>query len=119
MQVEEIKEIFEREHSWHLQYEGHCHDCGKEVTVTIDMEEDGRVIIAGGALYNPLILATAGRPQREVIFLKCNECFRKDDVLHNYQDTETYSRVVGFLRPISSWNPGKKEEWTLRKNYVI
>lgn len=32
---------------------------------------------------------------------------------------EVYSRVVGYLRPVGSWNRGKKEEFTLRKNYDV
>ena len=31
---------------------------------------------------------------------------------------EVYSRVVGYLRPVQSWNNGKKEEFKLRKNYT-
>jgi len=31
------------------------------------------------------------------------------------QKCEVYSRVVGYLSPISSWNKGKKEEWKDRK----
>lgn len=30
---------------------------------------------------------------------------------------EVYSRVVGYLRPVSLWNEGKKEEYKIRKNY--
>lgn len=30
---------------------------------------------------------------------------------------EVYSRVVGFLTPVSHWNPGKKEEFKERKTY--
>ena len=30
---------------------------------------------------------------------------------------EIYSRVVGFLRPTSHWNPGKKAEFVLREHY--
>jgi anaerobic ribonucleoside-triphosphate reductase len=33
------------------------------------------------------------------------------------QKCEVYSRVVGYLRPISLWNDGKKEEFKVRKNY--
>jgi ribonucleoside-triphosphate reductase len=33
-------------------------------------------------------------------------------------DTEVYSRVVGYLRPISQWNKGKKSEFNMRKNFV-
>lgn len=32
---------------------------------------------------------------------------------------EVYSRVVGYLRPVGSWNKGKKEEFALRKNYDV
>lgn len=31
--------------------------------------------------------------------------------------TETFSRVVGYYRPIQNWNEGKKEEFTDRKTY--
>ena len=31
--------------------------------------------------------------------------------------TEVYSRVVGYLRPVQSWNAGKKEEFKMRKNF--
>jgi anaerobic ribonucleoside-triphosphate reductase len=30
---------------------------------------------------------------------------------------EVYSRVVGYLRPVTLWNEGKKEEFKIRKHY--
>lgn len=33
------------------------------------------------------------------------------------QKCEIYSRVVGFLTPVSQWNTGKKEEFKDRKTY--
>ena len=33
--------------------------------------------------------------------------------------TEVYSRVVGYLRPITSWNAGKKQELRERVNYLV
>jgi anaerobic ribonucleoside-triphosphate reductase len=30
---------------------------------------------------------------------------------------EVYSRVVGYLRPVSLWNDGKREEFKIRKTY--
>jgi len=33
------------------------------------------------------------------------------------QKCEVYSRVVGYLSPISEWNDGKQEEFKDRKNY--
>ncbi len=33
--------------------------------------------------------------------------------------TEVYSRVAGYYRPIQLWNKGKREEFRLRKTYVV
>ncbi len=35
------------------------------------------------------------------------------------QECEIYSRVVGYLRPVKQWNKGKKEEFSLRKEFVF
>lgn len=32
-------------------------------------------------------------------------------------ECEVYSRVVGFLTPVSHWNKGKKEEWKDRVTF--
>lgn len=34
-------------------------------------------------------------------------------------ECEVYSRVVGYLRPVSQWNKGKKEEFKLRKTFKV
>ncbi len=34
-------------------------------------------------------------------------------------DTEIYSRVVGYLRPVKQWNNGKQAEFSLRKMYKV
>ena len=34
-------------------------------------------------------------------------------------DTEIWSRVVGFIRPVGNFHLGKKQEYTDRKKYVI
>lgn len=33
------------------------------------------------------------------------------------QETEIYSRVVGYLRPVKQWNNGKRAEFNLRKTF--
>ncbi len=33
--------------------------------------------------------------------------------------TEVYSRVVGYYRPVSTWNNGKQEEFKQRKTYTV
>lgn len=35
------------------------------------------------------------------------------------QEAEVWSRVVGYLRPVQNFNKGKKEEYMLRKKFVI
>ncbi len=41
---------------------------------------------------------------------ECPECGRP---------AEVWSRVVGYLRPVQNYNPGKREEYMLRKKFVI
>lgn len=36
-----------------------------------------------------------------------------------HQETEVYSRVVGYLRPVKQWNHGKRAEFALRKNFHV
>ncbi|MBU1703784.1 MAG: ribonucleoside triphosphate reductase, partial [Nanoarchaeota archaeon] len=40
--------------------------------------------------------------------IKCSECG---------QPTEVYTRIVGYFRPVSKWNIGKKEEYKQRLEY--
>lgn len=35
------------------------------------------------------------------------------------EECEIYSRIVGYLRPVSQWNDGKRKEFSLRKTYKI
>lgn len=35
------------------------------------------------------------------------------------EETEVYSRIVGYFRPVKHWNDGKKEEFKNRKTYKI
>lgn len=35
------------------------------------------------------------------------------------EDSEVFSRVVGYIRPVKQWNEGKKTEFEARKNFVI
>lgn len=32
---------------------------------------------------------------------------------------EVYSRVVGYMRPVNQWNPGKQEEFRERQEYAM
>ncbi len=35
------------------------------------------------------------------------------------QETEIYSRVVGYLRPVKQWNKGKQSEFSIRKSFKV
>jgi hypothetical protein len=52
-------------------------------------------------------------PDRPVQVL-CIDCMENLGV-----KTEVYSRVVGYLRPVSGWNKGKVAEFAVRKTYNI
>ena len=52
-------------------------------------------------------------------FFKCRACHSNDTTLRNYRPTEVFSRVVGYIRPVSQWNKGKRAEFSDRKNYNI
>ena len=107
MKIEEI--IKQLETTGSIEYEGKCHDCGKDVKVSIFRDDKRAIVIEGGAVYNP----------NAQIFLKCDNCFQKDSVLRNWRQIEVYSRVVGYIRPISGWNKGKIEEFKQRKEFAI
>lgn len=94
--------------------DGVCHDCDTPVQVLCTANENNEIIVKGGAIYTPK-MATGKR-----IFFKCDDCFKEDRILRNYNtDIETYSRVVGYLRPVQQWNKGKKEEFKMRKEYKV
>lgn len=35
------------------------------------------------------------------------------------RETEVYSRVCGYCRPVKDWNPGKREEFVDRLSYEV
>jgi ribonucleoside-triphosphate reductase len=52
---------------------------------------------------------------------KCPKCGKDlvDSCPICHKPVEVYSRIVGYLRPISHWNPGKAQEFRERKEYII
>ena len=107
MKIEEIEKQLETTNR--IEYEGECHDCDKGVKVSIFRDDKGAIVIEGGAVYNP----------NAQVFLKCDNCFAKDNTLRNWRQIEVYSRVVGYIRPVSGWNKGKIEEFKQRKEFAI
>ncbi|HLD60253.1 MAG TPA: anaerobic ribonucleoside-triphosphate reductase [Candidatus Bilamarchaeaceae archaeon] len=35
------------------------------------------------------------------------------------KETEVYSRIVGYFRPVQNWNVGKKQEFEDREEYQV
>ncbi|MBR2067430.1 MAG: hypothetical protein IJ875_04125 [Solobacterium sp.] len=35
------------------------------------------------------------------------------------KETAVYSRITGYYRPLSQWNEGKKQEYKMRKTYLV
>ncbi len=83
-----------------------CHDCGKAVNVK------GKELENGFFLRYP-----HGEEMIDVV--KCKDCYEKNPALENFQKCEVYSRIVGYLRPVSQWNPGKKTEYADRKVFKL
>lgn len=36
-----------------------------------------------------------------------------------HADVEVYSRIVGYMRPVATWNDGKAQEFVDRKTYIV
>ena len=56
--------------------------------------------------------------ERKIVENKILELKKEMQDVHGSK-CEVYSRVVGYLRPVQVWNKGKKEEFTMRKNFDI
>jgi len=80
----------------HMRESIQCHDCGKAIKKGAKFAE---YEAAGATMY------------------KCAACYKQDAVLRNFRSTEVYSRVVGYIRPVSQWNKGKQAEYADRKEY--
>lgn len=110
MEIEELQKHLETEN---VEFRGNCHDCHVVVNVLCAANEEGNIVVSGGAIYIPKIDCT------EQLFFKCDTCFNKDETLRNWQQCEIYSRVVGYLRPVKQWNKGKVEEFKERKEFIV
>jgi len=95
-----------------IEFQGKCHDCGNPTSVIAGIVFD-KPYTEGGAVYKVDVKKNDG------IFIKCEECFKKDKTLRNWRPTEVYSRVVGYLRPLNNWNKGKVEEFKLRTLFNV
>ncbi|MEI6587954.1 MAG: anaerobic ribonucleoside-triphosphate reductase [Candidatus Moraniibacteriota bacterium] len=75
-----------------------CHDCGCELKMN---DEYMSYVMESGE------------------YCKCKSCHEADPMLRNFQKTEVYSRVVGYIRPVAQWNGGKQAEFDDRKEFKV
>ena len=108
MTIERLHELLENHPDKDvLAWSGPCHDCHADARVTATPKADG-IHIKGGSVYEP---------ESNKFMIKCDSCYKKDPVLRNFQDCEVYSRVVGYLRPVTQWNDAKQMEFKDRKTF--
>lgn len=113
-----LMELFDYQESDTIDLEYYCHDCKAPVRVRATRDGESAAVLEpmdGAAGYYPQINDT--ERQREY-FVKCAKCFRKEPQLTYYNPTEVYTRVVGYYRPVSAFNRGKKAEHRDRKYYT-
>ena len=109
-----LEGLFIQYHTKELEWDKDCEDCGSPVQVVAIVADDGKLTIEGGAVY----FAPENREEKNKVLVKCDLCFEKNPKF-NYQETEVYSRVCGYLRPVQQWNKGKQAEFKLKKNYIL
>ena len=94
------------EHAQNVNSEIKCHDCGKALK-----EKDGEIVDGFNLVYD--------NNGEKIKVFKCEECFKKNPSLSSFNKCEVYSRVVGYIRPVSQWNKGKKEEYKERQEFQV
>lgn len=112
MKQETLKKLFEEHKVNELAWEDTCKDCGMGAIVIASMQEDGQIGIDGGAVYQP-------DPNCEDVYIKCDSCFIKNPILTGWRKTEVYSRIVGYMRPLQTWNNAKAGEFKMRKEFLV
>lgn len=105
-----IDKLFKKSRKPCIELKGTCQKCKGEVSVVIfkkDMEVDGN----GGMVVGE---SWGDRPE-----FKCTKCLDEDNGLISPSRCEVFTRVVGYLRPVQGFNPGKQREFERRKNFVV
>jgi len=87
----------------------YCWDCGK----VLEVNDDGTIVNA------EKLRVQKGSDGSPSIIIKCKECYNKNKNVIIPQACEVYSRVVGYLRPVSQWNEAKQAEFKTRKVFKI
>ncbi len=87
---------------------------GEQITETDSLKQLVRKITAGYRLpYFTLTPTFSVCPSHGYLSGAVDSCPRCDS------ETEVYSRVVGYLRPVKQWNEGKRAEYRLRRTFRV
>ena len=87
---------------------------GEQLTETGSLKQLVRKITAGYRLpYFTLTPTFSVCPSHGYLSGSVDSCPRCD------RETEVYSRVVGYLRPVKQWNEGKQAEYRRRKTFKV
>jgi len=109
--TEFIDNLFKQSSSPCLELKGKCQKCKTEVVLVIFQKDKENIEGNGGIIISDQFNA---KPE-----FKCLKCLEEDNNMISPTKTEVFSRVCGYLRPIQSYNLGKKEEFRMRKNFDI
>lgn len=90
-----------------------CCNCNEDFTIKLIRKSSTSIDIYGGVIAVVPDSSSTDSSEQKLLF-KCDNC--KDDTYFG-RECEVYSRVVGYLRPVVSWNQGKQDEFKLRKVY--
>ncbi len=82
-----------------------CFDCGCDIKIQDKDIENG-------------VLLEYEDNDEQLFAMKCSDCYKKNEGISDYKKCEVYSRIVGYLRPVQNYNPGKKQEYEERKEYI-
>jgi len=104
MKIDDIYKLMEEHKAHSLKINGFCWNCGADVTIYVYFDSD-KLVIEGGAMFK----------DKGYYYMKCDECYKQENALTNFRPCEVYSRIVGYMTPVKSWNPGKKAEFEERK----
>ena len=85
-----------------------CHDCKEEIKIKDKEIQNGKLVEYHDKVVN-----------KKIRVFKCNDCYKKYPALRNFRECEVYSRIVGYIRPIKQWHPGKTQEFEERKVFKI
>ncbi|MFC1854823.1 ribonucleoside triphosphate reductase [Candidatus Dependentiae bacterium] len=112
-----------------------------DVFKALDMQDDLQALYTGGTVFHTFLGESLADSDAVKAFIKRTfekyklpylsltptfSVCRKDGYLVGKKDvcpkcggkTEVYSRIVGYIRPVSHWNDGKQEEFRVRKVYT-